>query len=145
MPSWTMLISTPTETCLISTVVVISPGMSVVLSNVAIDADRAKQAASTGYLNATELADYLVKREVPFREAHEIVGKVVLFAISQKKELNELSLNELSKFSKKIGSDVFRALSLEQTLASKNAVGGTSPQRVREALKAAKRYLKDAK
>jgi len=119
--------------------------MSVVLSNVAIDADRAKQAASTGYLNATELADYLVKREVPFREAHEIVGKVVLFAISQKKELNELSLNELSKFSKKIGSDVFRALSLEQTLASKNAVGGTSPQRVREALKAAKRYLKDAK
>jgi argininosuccinate lyase len=112
-----------------------------VIDNLKVNETRTKEAASTGYLNATELADYLVKKGVPFREAHETVGKAVLYAIGKSKELQELSPDEISKFSKKIGSDVFESLSLKNTLASKNAIGGTSPGRVREALSAAKRYL----
>ena len=115
---------------------------AVVFDNLKANEARAREAATKGYLNATELADYLVKKGVPFRKAHETVGKAVLYAIGEGKELNELALTEFSSFSKKIGEDVFEALSLKNTLASKNTIGGTSPDRVREELKNAKRYLK---
>jgi argininosuccinate lyase len=115
---------------------------AVVFDNLSVDEKRTADAATKGYLNATELADYLVKKGVPFRIAHETVGKTVLYAIGEGKELNDLSLNEFARFSKKIGDDVFEALSLKNTLASKNAIGGTSPERVREELREAKRYLK---
>jgi argininosuccinate lyase len=115
---------------------------AVVFDNLKVNEKRTEEAATKGYLNATELADYLVKKGVPFREAHETVGKAVLYAMGEGKELNELSLKEFSGFSKKIGGDVFEALSLKETLASKNAIGGTSPTRVRDELKNAKRYLK---
>jgi argininosuccinate lyase len=115
--------------------------VAVVLDNLALNESRALQAASNGYLNATELADYLVKKGVPFREAHEIVGRVVLYAIGEGKELHELSQKELSRFSKKIDRDVFASLTVESALASKSSIGGTAPARVREALNQAKRYL----
>lgn len=113
----------------------------IVLQNIRINAEKTRLAAAKGYLNATELADYLVQKGVPFRFAHDTVGRVVLFAISKGRELNELSLDELSRFSEKIENDVFEALSLEKTLSSKNQIGGTSPERVLEALAAAKRDL----
>jgi argininosuccinate lyase len=78
---------------------------------------------------------------VPFREAHDVVGKSVLYAIGQQKELHDLSLGELRRFSKKIDNDVFDALSLDKTLAAKDTIGGTSPKRVRQAIKDAKRSL----
>ncbi len=115
---------------------------AVVFDNLKVHEDRTKEAASKGYLNATELADYLVKKGVPFREAHETAGKAVLYAIGEGKELNEMSLKEFTRFSKRIVEDVFEALSLKNTLASKNAIGGTSPARVRDELREAKRYLK---
>jgi argininosuccinate lyase len=115
---------------------------AIVLDNLTVNGERIRDAATHGYLNATELADYLVKKSVPFRTAHDIVGKAVLFGIENGKELDELSLTELRKFSKKIDRDVFDALSLEKTLASKNAIGGTSPKRVAAALKKAKNSLK---
>jgi argininosuccinate lyase len=115
---------------------------AVILDNVTVNEKQTKQAALKGYLNATELADYLVKRGVPFRDAHEAVGRAVLYAIDQNKELHELSRSEIARFSKRIDADVFPALSLEQTLKSKTAIGGTAPERVKEALKAAKQYLK---
>jgi argininosuccinate lyase len=115
---------------------------AVVIENINVNEATARDAATLGYLNATELADYLVKRGVPFRAAHEAVGQAVLYAIGQGKELNELTLDELSLYSKKIGDDVFQSLSLKSTLASKNVIGGTSPKRVKEALREAKRYLK---
>jgi argininosuccinate lyase len=114
---------------------------AIVLDNLAVDEDHAREAASTGYLNATELADYLVRKGVPFREAHDVVGQAVLYAIKQQKELNELNLDELRRFSRKAGIDVFDALGLDNTLASKNAIGGTSPKRVGHAIKQAKRSL----
>ena len=113
----------------------------IVLRNIGLNAEKSRRAAVKGYLNATELADYLVQKDVPFRIAHDTVGKIVLFAITKGRELDELSLEEMREFSERIEKDVFEALSLEKTLASKNQIGGTSPERVFEALDAAKRDL----
>ncbi len=111
---------------------------AIVLRNVTINAGRSASAAHRGYLNATELADYLAHKGVPFRIAHDTVGRVVLDAIGKGKELHELSLGELRDFAEEIDGDVFESLSLENTLASKNQIGGTSPERVAEALAAAR-------
>ncbi|MGB7209433.1 MAG: argininosuccinate lyase [Pyrinomonadaceae bacterium] len=114
---------------------------AIVLNNLTVNEDRAREAAVKGYLNATELADYLVKKGVPFRTAHDTVGRIVLDAIEQGKELNEMRLEDVAKVSDQIEADVFAALSLDQTLASKAQTGGTSPKRVAEALVAAKKRM----
>jgi argininosuccinate lyase len=109
-----------------------------VLRNVRLRESRARDAAAVGYMNATEMADYLVRRGMPFREAHEAVGRMVLYGLSKGLELHELELEELREFSPLVSGDVYEALSLERTLASKSQTGGTSPERVREALAAAR-------
>jgi argininosuccinate lyase len=114
---------------------------ALVLRNVKPNVDRMRAAASKGMMNATELADYLVRKSVPFRGAHEIVGKVVVHAMEKGIELGELSLDELRSFSNEIESDVFASLTLDQTLASKSLAGGTAPERVAEALNAARELL----
>jgi argininosuccinate lyase len=113
-----------------------------VLRNVRLREARARDAAGLGYMNATEMADYLVRRGLPFREAHEAVGRMVLHGLSKGLELHELELDELKEFSPLVAEDVYEALSLEQTLATKAQAGGTSPARVREALAAARASLK---
>jgi argininosuccinate lyase len=113
----------------------------IVLDSLTVKEDRGRAAVSRGFLNATELADYLVKKGVPFRTAHDAVGRLVLLGIGQGKELNELSLDDMRAIAVEIDADVLDALSLEQTLTSKSAVGGTSPSRVAEALKLAKASL----
>ena len=112
-----------------------------VLRNLSINDERTRAAASTGYMNATELADYLVRKGIPFREAHETVGRMVVHAIGRGVELQELSLEEMRSFSALIDEDLFAALSLERTLRTKAQIGGTSPERVTEALVAARRSL----
>ena len=114
---------------------------ALVLRNVNLNVDRMRAAASRGQMNATELADYLVRKGVPFREAHETVGKIVVRAMETEKELGELSLDELRSFSNEIEGDVFQSLTLEQTLGSKSLAGGTAPARVTEALNAARELL----
>ena len=114
---------------------------AIVLDNTTVNEERTRDAATAGYLNATELADHLVKKGVPFRTAHETVGRAVLYAISRGKELHELDPDELRQFSDEIGEDVSDALDLGATLAAKGTIGGTSPDRVAEALKAARQYL----
>ena len=113
-----------------------------VLRNVRLREARTRDAAGLGYMNATEMADYLVRRGLPFREAHEAVGRMVLYGLSKGLELHELELEELREFSPLVAENVYEALSLEQTLATKAQVGGTSPARVREALEAARASLK---
>src|SRR2546425_4447809 len=114
---------------------------TLVLRNVEIREDSARDAASHGMMNATELADYLVRKSMPFREAHETVGRIVMHAIERGVELQELSLDELHSMSMLIDTDVFEALSLERTLETKAQIGGTSPARVSEALAAARTAL----
>jgi len=98
-------------------------------------------AASGGYATATDLADYLVKKGMPFRDAHEVVGKSVAYGIEQKKDLAALSLDELQKFSDVIESDVFDVLTLEGSVQARDHVGGTAPDRVREAVKAGRKLI----
>ena len=116
---------------------------AIVFENLRVNEEKTRKAATGGYLNATELADYLVQKSVPFRTAHDLVGKIVLYAISKNRELNDLDLDEFQQFSSEIEADIFEVLSLEQTLASKNQIGGTSPERVFEALEEAKQSLEN--
>lgn len=116
-----------------------------VLAHVEIDRERMAQAARQDYTNATELAEYLVRKGVAFRRAHEIVGRIVLYALQRKKGLTELSLKEYHDFAPQIEEDVYDALSLTSALASKREIGGTSPERVRAALVAARERVKRAR
>lgn len=114
---------------------------STVLRNLRVNEARATEAAGRGYMNATELADYLVRKGVAFREAHETVGRTVVYAIEQGCELQELSLADLRSFAPVIDDDVFETLSLKSTLDSKSQFGGTSAERVNESLAVARASL----
>ncbi|MCA1576517.1 MAG: argininosuccinate lyase [Acidobacteria bacterium] len=117
---------------------------STVMRNVTVNEERARVAASTGYMNATELADYLVRKGMPFREAHEVVGTVVMRAIDLKQELHQLPLSVLQQFSTQIDTDVYDVLTLDATLNSKSQIGGTARERVIEALAEARRSLAES-
>ncbi|MCE8026036.1 argininosuccinate lyase [Billgrantia aerodenitrificans] len=99
------------------------------------------EAARRGFSTATDLADYLVRRGVAFRDAHEIVGQSVAFGIREKKDLSEMSLDELRQFSDVIESDVFEVLTLEGSVAARNHIGGTAPDQVRAAASRAREAL----
>ncbi len=100
-----------------------------------------REAALRGYSTATDLADYLVRKGMPFRDAHEVVGKSVAYAISQQKDLSELSLEELQQFSGTIAADVFDVLTLEGSVNARNHTGGTAPAQVRAAAQRAREWL----
>jgi argininosuccinate lyase len=112
-----------------------------VLQNIRLSEAKTQEAAARGYMNATELADYLTRKGMPFRQAHETVGSIVLHAIARGRELQELELEELRSFTDLIEEDIYDALSLEQTLATKSQLGGTSRERVLEALITARRII----
>ncbi len=95
------------------------------------------EAARRGFSTATDLADYLVRRGIPFRDSHEIVGKSVAYGIESGKDLSEMSLEELRTFSQDIDEDVFEVLTLEGSVAARDHIGGTAPNQVREAAAAA--------
>jgi len=82
---------------------------------------RMRQAASSGYLNATDLADYLAARGMPFREAHGCVGRAVSYALGKGRELEGLSIEELRSFSQLIADDIFEQLSLEEVIRRRNS------------------------
>jgi len=112
-----------------------------VLRNLRLNEARAREAASRGFMNATELADYLVRKGIPFRQAHETVGRIVVHAIERECELSELTFDDLKSYSPLIERDVMDSLSLERTLATKSQPGGTAPERVAEELIAARSAL----
>lgn len=99
------------------------------------------KAVKKGYLTATDLVYYLVVQGVPFREAHEIVGKVVSYCEESNMELDYMSLNQLKQFSNKFSYDVQRILSAQASVEAKDTMGGTSPKRVKEAIKSARTHL----
>ena len=105
---------------------------------VSCNKDEMYAAAKQGYATATDLADYLVKKGMPFRDAHEVVGKSVAFGIEKKKDLAELKLAELQNFSDLITQDVFEVLTLEGSVAARDHIGGTAPIQVLAAVATAK-------
>jgi argininosuccinate lyase len=112
-----------------------------VLDSVVLDAERCRQAAQQGYANATELADYLVDKGIPFRTAHDISGQAVVYALSQYKPLEGLTVTELQQFSAVIEDDVYPILQLEYLVDKRNILGGTGIEPVSAAVQAARAYV----
>jgi argininosuccinate lyase len=103
--------------------------------------DSMRRAAASGYSTATDLADYLVRKGLAFRDAHEIVGNAVRLGIDSKRDLSEMSLSELQSLSPLIESDVFDVLTLEGSVSARNHYGGTAPEQVRAAIIRARQSL----
>ena len=105
--------------------------------------ERMREAAAAGFTTATDLADYLVRQDVPFRDAHEIVGRSVGFALSKGVDLALLSLEELKQFAgDRIEADVFEVLTVEGSVKARNHIGGTAPDQVRAAVKRGRSRLR---
>ena len=117
--------------------------MSTVVSTMEVYPEKMKEATKGGFLNATDLADYLVEAGVPFREAHHKVGEIVLYADQAQKTLEDLSLSEYQKFFAGVSEDVYQAVDMERVMDAKIAVGGTNKALVTEALASARRELAD--
>jgi len=111
------------------------------LRGITVHQSNMRQAAFEGYATATDLADYLVKKGMPFRDAHEVVALAVKHAVTKNCDLSELTLQELQQFSGQITDDVFSVLTLEGSVASRNHIGGTAPQQVLQAIKRAKQAI----
>ena len=112
-----------------------------VLNGLELNQERCRLAAQRGYANATELADYLVDKSIPFRTAHDIAGRVVLTALEQQCGIEDLPLNTLQSFSDKIEQDVFPILELDYLVDKRNIQGGTGAGPVNDALFAAQQWL----
>lgn len=116
---------------------------SLMFENIKFNKEKMYKACSKGFLNATDFADYLVSKSMAFRQAHKTTGKAVVYALKQKKELNELSLAELEKFSKLIEDDVYEFISIDKMIQRRITHGGTGLQNVKQALKKARKELDD--
>jgi len=111
------------------------------LPNITVHQTAMANAVLSGYLNATDMADYLVGRGMSFRQAHECAGKAVNYALKNKKELHELSINEMKSFSESIEDDIFKFLTPRAMIDRRRSFGGTASENVRAAIQKAKKDL----
>ena len=107
-----------------------------------VNAERMRQATQEGFLNATDAADYLVSKGLPFRQAHEVVGKIVRYCLDQDKHLDQLSLEELLGYSPLFDEGFYAYVGLDASLSRRGVIGGTAPKQVREAIQVARAELK---
>ena len=115
--------------------------LSKMLPQIRINRERMARMAGQGFTSATDLADYLVKRDVPFRKAHHVAGRIVQYCIQAGKELGECSLDELKTFHKAFDEDVFAYLDISSIIDRRESIGGTATVRVKEAIARAKAEL----
>jgi len=128
----------------VDTVLNVLHAFGMMIPNLQTNRERMQRAAQQGFSTATDLADYLVRKGVAFRDAHEIVGQAVRLAIDTNRELADLSINELQTLSQNIDDDVFSILTVEGSVASRNHVGGTAPEQVRAAVYNARQRLQSS-
>jgi len=107
-----------------------------------VNSDRMSAAAEQGFLNATDLAEYLVRKGLPFREAHAVVGKVVLYCLEQGKQLEGMTLEEYHLFSSVFEEDVFQAVALQEGLKARRVLGGPAPEIVKQRIEEIKKILR---
>jgi argininosuccinate lyase len=122
----------------------VSASLSIIgelLENLKFNTERMREATTSGFMTATDLADYLVLKDVPFREAHGIVGRIVGHCIDKGCELVDLTVQEMQEFSPVIGKDVYEVISVDGSVQSRISTGGTSMQRVEEALGSAEKQV----
>jgi len=114
--------------------------LSGMVATLRVKAENTREAIERGYILATDLADYLVRKGEAFRTAHDIVARLVSYAVEKGKSFRELSLNEYKEFSPRFGEDVYE-ITVASAIAARDTVGGTAPGRVEQALAAAKKVV----
>ena len=127
----------------VDTVIMSVQAMNICFENLKLNENIAKNSAKKGYSTATDFADYLVKKQIPFRDAHEIVGKTVAYAVSKKLDLDELSMKDFKSFSSLIEEDIFDFLNVEGSVNSKQTSGGTSYEQVKSQIRKVKKIIKE--
>ncbi len=131
--------------CVFDTIDTVSISLKLItemLPEIKFNREKMKESAEKGFTTATDLAEYLVKKGIPFREAHEITGKIVLYCIEKGKNLNELSLKEFKKFSNLIENDIYKILNAKGSLEEKKSFGSTSKEMVKKQINLLKKALK---
>lgn len=125
----------------IDTVKVCLPVFTRMIATMKVKADNMYKAAQGGFTNATDIADYLVKKGIPFRSAHEIIGKMVLYCIEHQKAIDQLTMEEFKNFSEKIEEDVYGEISLEKCVSGRNLPGGPAAEAVLASISSARKYI----
>ena len=127
----------------IDTVKLCLPVFEGMVSTMKINSIAMRKGASGGFTNATDGADYLVKKGMPFRDAHAVIGKLVFYAISKDKSLEELTLDEFKQFSDSFDEDVYEAISVETCVSCRNIIGGPAKEAMQKTIEQAKAVLKE--
>jgi len=125
----------------IDTVKMCLPVFTKMLAPIKVKSDNMLKAAQGGFTNATDIADYLVKKGVPFRTAHEIIGKMVLYCIQNNKTIDELSMEEFNKFSPAISHDVYREISLQKCVSERKLPGGPAKESILQSIQKARTFI----
>ena len=125
----------------IDTVKMCLPVFSAMIKTMKVKKDNMLKSAQVGFTNATDAADYLVKKGLPFRDAHSVIGKLVFYCIQNSKSLEELTLDEFKKFSPIFEEDVYQAISLEECVNKRNVIGGPAKEVMEEVIKKNEKYL----
>lgn len=127
----------------VDTVKMCLPVFTNMLATMKIKKDNMYKAAQGGFTNATDVADYLVKKGIPFRSAHEIIGKMVLYCINNSKAIEELSMEELKEFSDRIEQDVYAEISLEKCVSGRSLPGGPASESVKASIQSGRDFVKN--
>jgi argininosuccinate lyase len=109
-----------------------------------VNTDRMRQAVNQDFSNATDIADYLVNKGLPFRQAHEVIGKIVLYCIQNKKYLLDMSMDEFGGFSELFDDKIYAILQPEHVVNARNIYGGTASNQVSEAIDRAEEVLRQS-
>ncbi|MBI2995657.1 MAG: argininosuccinate lyase [Candidatus Melainabacteria bacterium] len=109
------------------------------LQNINFNKEKMYETANSGFVSATDVADYLTKKGIPFRVAHEVVGKIVAYCIERKRQFKDLSMSEWNSFHRSFNDDIIEKIKIESCVESKNIYGGTSPMQVLKAIERAER------
>ncbi|OGI21629.1 MAG: argininosuccinate lyase [Candidatus Melainabacteria bacterium RIFOXYA12_FULL_32_12] len=126
----------------IDTVKMCLPVFTAMIETMKVRKENMYESAQGGFTNATDAADYMVKKGLPFRDAHEVIGKLVLYCIQNNKALDELTLDEFKTFSPIFDQDVYKAISLEECVNRRNVIGGPSKEIMEEVIAKSEEYLK---
>jgi argininosuccinate lyase len=126
----------------VDTVKLCLPVFTKMIATMKIRKENMYKAAQGGFTNATDIADYLVKKGIPFRNAHEIIGKMVLYCINNNKAIDELTIEEFKNFSDLISGDVYKEISLETCVSGRNIPGGPAKERVLAAIQSGREFIK---
>ena len=125
----------------VDTVKLCMPVFCDMIATMKVKKERMLQGAKGGFTNATDLADYLVKKGLPFREAHAVVGRMVFYAIAQEKNLDDFSMAEMREFSDMIEEDIYEAISMQTCVNDRKVAGGPAKETVEKAIAQAEAYL----